>query len=376
MSLLGDKTYTLDRSMRLLIRVTCGIIILMLLRYLSEVLFPFALALGMAYIINPLVSWLEHKLKRRGLAVVLTLGLLLATMVVFIAFAGPRFMTEGKQMLRLLKEMGEQSELTKKAAERLPPELWDACREWFSRPSLRAWLQQEEVTMVLRTALMRVVPSFLGVLKGSTVLLASLLGLIVIGLYFIFILLDYGKISEGLYLLFPSSMRDNVHDFVTEFDAHLSRYFRAQAFVAALVGLLFGIGFAMLGLPMPWLLGLMMAVLNLVPYMQMLGCVPVVFLALVKALETGETFAWMGSMVLLVFVVVQMVQDLILVPRIMGRASGLSPAIILLSLSVWAKLLGFLGLIVAIPATCLCWVWYRRIVTQDLQVDSDKQGLL
>jgi predicted PurR-regulated permease PerM len=66
--------------------------------------------------------------------------------------------------------------------------------------------------------------------------------------------------------------------------------------------------------------------------------------------------------VALVFVVVQTIQDTILVPRIMGKKMGLSPAMILLSLSVWGKLLGMLGLLIALPATCLLWAYYQRVL--------------
>jgi predicted PurR-regulated permease PerM len=64
-----------------------------------------------------------------------------------------------------------------------------------------------------------------------------------------------------------------------------------------------------------------------------------------------------------VFVVVQVIQDTILVPRIMGKVTGLSPAVILLSLSIWGKLLGILGLLIALPMTCLLWAYYQRLIT-------------
>ena len=68
----------------------------------------------------------------------------------------------------------------------------------------------------------------------------------------------------------------------------------------------------------------------------------------------------MCGLTILVFAVVQAIQDSFLVPRIMGRVTGLSPAVILLSLSVWGKLLGLLGLLIALPMTCLLIAYYRR----------------
>jgi predicted PurR-regulated permease PerM len=66
-----------------------------------------------------------------------------------------------------------------------------------------------------------------------------------------------------------------------------------------------------------------------------------------------------------VLLVIQALQDMVIVPKVMGQASGLSPAVMLLSLTVWGQLLGFFGLILAIPITCLSLVWYHRFFFQD-----------
>jgi len=71
------------------------------------------------------------------------------------------------------------------------------------------------------------------------------------------------------------------------------------------------------------------------------------------------------GLTLLVFAIVQIIQDSILTPRIMGKVTGLSPAIILLSVSVWGKLLGVFGLIIALPMTCLLLAYYRRIIESE-----------
>jgi predicted PurR-regulated permease PerM len=90
------------------------------------------------------------------------------------------------------------------------------------------------------------------------------------------------------------------------------------------------------------------------------GTIPCLLLAGLKALEQGDNFFGALGLVLLVFGVVQLIQETVLVSRFQGEAMGLSPAIILLSISVWGKLLGFLGLILALPLTCLGLIYYRR----------------
>ena len=148
----------------------------------------------------------------------------------------------------------------------------------------------------------------------------------------------------------------------------MNAYFRGQSLIALTVGILFSIGFSIIGFPMAIGLGLFIGLLNMVPYMQVIGLVPTIFLALLEARDTDRSFWWLMLLALIVFAVVQLIQDLILTPRIMGKVMGLKPAIILLSLSVWGSLLGIIGLIIALPLTTLIWSYYKRL----LQIENDE----
>ena len=100
----------------------------------------------------------------------------------------------------------------------------------------------------------------------------------------------------------------------------------------------------------------------MVPYLQVIGYVPTVILAILKAADTGGNFWLILLGAVIVFVVVQFIQDMVLVPRIMGKITGLNPAIILLSLSVWGSLMGMLGMIIALPLTTLMLSYYQRFI--------------
>ena len=147
----------------------------------------------------------------------------------------------------------------------------------------------------------------------------------------------------------------------------MNRYFRGQALIALCVGVLLAVGFKIIDFPLAVTLGLFIGVLNLIPYMQTIGIIPMLILALLRSAETGENFWIIFGLALLVLGIVQMIQDLFLTPRIMGKAMGLNPAIILLALSIWGTLLGFIGLIIALPLTTLCLSYYKRFILQDDQ---------
>jgi len=142
----------------------------------------------------------------------------------------------------------------------------------------------------------------------------------------------------------------------------MSRYFRSQVTIALIVGVLLSTGFLIIGLPLALVMGMFIGILNIAPYLGTIGIIPAIFLGGLGAIEAGNS-PWVGmALALLVICVVQIIQDGFLVPKIQGESLGLSPWMIILSLSIWGKLLGFLGLLIALPMTCLCLSYYRRML--------------
>jgi len=185
-------------------------------------------------------------------------------------------------------------------------------------------------------------------------------------------LIDYPAYAAQWKELLPPSHRDLVIGFLEEFAVAMSRYFRGQALIALATGVLFVIGFSIIGLRMGVLLGLFIGALNMVPYLQAIGLVPALLLGVLRAVEHGSSVVVSLLLVLAVFAVVQVIQDVLLTPRIMGKATGLKPVMILLGVFLWGKLLGFLGVVLAIPLTCLGLAYYRRFVLR--QPSSGRQG--
>lgn len=363
--MLDDRPYTLDRIVRLAFVLAILIGLVKLTAHLSDVLIPFAIALIAAYLLHPLASFLEAKFKNRTAAVLATLGLSLSALIGIFALTAPMLTDEVRHMSRLLAELVNHSDLSQRAAEHLPPDIWQALRDFASRPDVKEIFKSPDAISLFKTLASKALPGIWGVVRGAAGLVAAITGLAVIVLYIIFLLMDFEALSNSWTRALPPSTRSFVQQLSDDFGAAMGRYFRAQALVAASVGVLFAIGFALIGMPLGILLGLSIGVLNMVPYLQMLGLIPAFLLASVHAIESGTGMFAMLGLTASVFVIVQVIQDAVLVPRIMGKAMGLSPALILLSLSIWGKLLGMLGLLIAIPMTCLLWAWYQRYVTQE-----------
>lgn len=403
-----EEHYTFDRVVRRVVGALTIVAVLALMRYLSDVLLPFVAAAVLAYLLNPIVCAFEHKTKRRGLSVgitlgglgVVTMGIILvlipivvsqvgrfqddlsklrgdltASMSLSPADAGPGESTDSDdgaadpksslglaELERAFVEYRTDQSGTR--AERLG-RLFDAVDGTYVGGFLvraRKYVKSEAFDTFLVDAAKKLVVGGWSVLTFAVNLVLGLTGLIVVLLYLVFLLLDYPEYARTWRTFLPPKYREPIVEFLEQFDIILRRYFRGQSVVALLVGTLCAIGFTLVGLPMAVPLGLFVGLLNMVPYLQTVGIIPAVMLAGVKAIEGDASFLVSVALTLLVFGVVQLIQDALITPRIMGKATGLRPVAILLGVFIWGKLLGFMGLLLAIPLTCLGIAYYRRFV--------------
>lgn len=356
----NDRSFTFDRVVRLALFAGLAWGLVLLLDYLSDVLLPFFAGLVVAYFLDPVTNQVQHVIKQRVLAALFTLVSITLAVSLVVWFMVPMVGNELADMGRTVSKMASNTELAQAAKEHLPENVWEEVNEILKRDDVKRYLTSDGAVQMAKDTAKKLLPGVWGVLSGAANVLTFITGLLVIMLYVVFLLIDYHNMAARWRDYLPPSMRDDVSRFVEEFIQATNRYFRSQALVACCVAVLFAIGFSIIGLPLAILMGIFIGLLNMVPYLQIVGTIPCLLLAGLKALEQGDNFLGALGLVLLVFGVVQLIQETVLVSRFQGEAMGLSPAIILLSISVWGKLLGFLGLILALPLTCLGLIYYRR----------------
>lgn len=358
--MLSESPITFDRVVRIAIAVGVVWLSINLIAYLSDVLIPFAVALLLAYLIDPLTSWLQRKLpfKHRIISVLLSLTIILAAVVLFLSILIPMVASEVVQMQILLSGLVDADQWQARLQDYVPEEIRIYIADLVRFEELVQLLNFENIRLFFQ----QILPGIWGVFSGTISFVIGLAVVIVILLYLVFILLDFDEISEGWKDLIPDQYRQVVLNVVSDFSKAMRVYFRAQALIAFIVGLLFALGFWSIGLPMGILLGLFIGLLNMVPYLQVIGLIPAALFSIAASLGAGESIWILLGLVLAVFAVVQIIQDAILVPKIMGKVTGFNPAVILLSLSIWGKLLGILGLLIALPVTFLAHSYYKRFL--------------
>jgi len=336
----------------MLISLVAIIIGIWLLNTLKGVLLPFCVACLIAYIFEPFVQYNRRLLHLNGrtIAIFVTLFEFATLFGILCYFIVPSMVEEFGQVSELLRRYAtEDAEVPF-----LPSGVHAFLRETIDFNSLATTLAKQDIdTLIDQGAqlLSSGISVTLGILNWALVLL-----------YVVFIMLDYEKLMQSFRTLIPPKYRRQAFRIGSDIKRSMNHYFRGQALVSFCVGILFCIGFAIIGLPLGIMLGLIIGVMNMVPYLQLISLIPTSLLCLVYSVDQGMDFWTLWWECIAVYCVVQLIQDLFLTPRIMGKAMGMNPAIILLSLSVWGTLLGMIGLIIALPLTTLLIAYYDKYV--------------
>jgi predicted PurR-regulated permease PerM len=350
------KQITFDTFVRGFLAVVVVVGIIMLLNRLSGVLVPFFLAWLVAYLLFPLVKFFQYRcrLKYRIVAILLSFlvagGVLTGVFMIMI----PPMIAEGGRVADLIVHYVQ----TDETISSIPRHVQRYLHDNIDINQLKKLVSQQGFIDTVKETL----PKVWAVISQSISIVSSVFSLTMVLLYTLFILIDYEEITSGWAGLLPRRYRPFAKRLVADVEEGMNKYFRGQALVALCVGVLFSIGFLIIDFPMAVGLGLFIGLLNMVPYLQLVGFVPTIILAIVKAADTGQNFWLILLMALVVFAVVQVIQDTFLTPKIMGHVTGLNSAIILLSLSIWGSLLGILGMIIALPMTTLLINYYQKYI--------------
>lgn len=331
--------------------------VLYITNYLSSVLLPFFIAWFFAYLLYPVVKFIENKLHIKVRALSIIIAMLLAVGVI------------GGVIWLIIPPMIDQFD-----------KLGDVLTRWLHQTThtnnltalIKDWLQdnQTQVEKFMKSkdfsdAIKSAMPKVFSVVGQTANVILSIVASMITLLYMFFILLDYETLTTNWIRIFPKKIRPFWHELINDVERELNNYIRGQGMVALCMGIMFCIGFTIIGFPMAIGLGILIGIMDLVPYLHTFALIPTAFLAMLKAADTGQNFWLVFGLAFLVFCVVQVITDMVVTPKIMGKAMGLNPAILLLSLSVWGALLGFIGLIVALPLTTLLIAYWQRYVTKE-----------
>ena len=335
--------------------------VLLLTNYLSSVLLPFFIAWFLAYLLYPAVKFVQYRMHvpSRALSIIVTLIGVTAIITGVVWLIIP-------PMIEQFQKLGDLATKYIQSSAHITS-IPETINQWIkdNQAAITDFFKSKDFTDALQTAM----PKVFSILGQTANVIISIAASMITLLYMFFILLDYEYLTNNWIKIFPKKSRPFWTELMKDVERELNNYIRGQGLVALTMGILFCIGFTIIDFPMAIGLGILIGILDLVPYLHTFALIPTAFLALLKAADTGQNFWIILAMAVAVFAIVQVIIDMVVTPKIMGSAMGLNPAILLLSLSVWGALLGFIGLIIALPLTTLIIAYWQRYVTREHEID-------
>lgn len=351
------QTITFDKFIRWALIALAVLAVGYIINALSEVLLPFFIAWLIAYLLYPIVKFVQYKLHvpGRALSILVTLLFVVAIFAAIFYFIVPPMIDQADKFMHIANRYLNETTHTSNVSTMV--------QKWIkeNQYEIERYLKSPDFTNTIKTAM----PKLFSVIGQTASIIISIIASCITLLYTFFILLDYEVLTNNWIKIFPKNVRPFWAGLAQDAERELNNYIRGQGLVSLCTGILFCIGFTIIDFPMAIGMGILIGILNLVPYLQTVALIPTAFLALLKAADTGQNFWIIFASALIIFAVVQLLTDMVITPKIMGKAMGLNPAILLLSLSIWGALLGFIGLIIALPLTTLIIAYWQRYVTKE-----------
>jgi predicted PurR-regulated permease PerM len=364
-----------------------GWLVVKAISYLQPVLIPIAIAAILAYLLDPLVTWLERRQLSRTMSVITVFSASIAIVAGILIYVIPAVGNQGQQFATHMPEYTERAQAlvskTIENAKRLSElPIFQRPEDPVTRPTAFsgylasaidegiAWLQKKlpDIAVTAGRFLQESIGGFLGVF-------GFLLSLILVPIFLFFFLKEGHSISQNWSNYLPlraSPLKSEIVSLLNEINNYLINFFRGQLLVSLIDGLLIGLCLLIfVQLEFSLLIGLMVGLLGLIPYLGMMICwVPAVIIA---AAQFGDW--WHPVLVTIIFVAANWFDGMIIAPKIVGESVGLHPLTVIISVLGWSLILGgLLGALLAVPLTATLKVLLKRYFW-DRPPDDTPHGL-
>jgi predicted PurR-regulated permease PerM len=317
------------------------------LRFLAGVLGPILAALGIAYLLDPVLE----RMVKRGIPRALGAAILLATLVVFIisavAFAAPRVYDQAVEFVVDLPRMVENLSV------------WLNHHFGVSLPSdWKVYVSSKHLQAVLGGASGPLRELATAALGGVFHLLGVMAEILLIPVFSFYFLVDWPNLVRRIDHMIPPRLRREVREIAREIDGVVAGWVRGQAIVTTILAMLYAIGFTVVGMPLSLPIGLLVGALTVIPFVGTF--VGAAIAALVTIADGGsmQTLGMVGGVILCL----HLLEAGILTPKIVGHRVGLSESGALFAVVAGGKLLGFVGVVLAVPIAATCAVLVRYAV--------------
>jgi predicted PurR-regulated permease PerM len=334
------------RQKRAILWVALGLLVGGMIWAARKVLLPYILGLVLAYLLFPLVNWLDGKMPKRfhtwriarPLSIVVTYLLLIALVAGVIAFFVPLVADQIGSLIELWPDLASQ-------VQDWGTRGWG----WYTENIPADWRQTIETNLkaLIDDVIAAVQDGVVATARTIFSTISFIIGLVVIPFWLFYILHDESQVKAGAMQALPHQFRADVRCMAHLIDDVLSAYIRGQLLLCLFVGGMATVALWIIDVPFALVLGLIAGILEALPYVgPILGAIPAILVAL---LSSPASAIWVAVS----FLAIQQVENLILVPRISGKSVKLHAAMVMVVLVVGNELAGFWGMLIAVPVTAI-----------------------
>ncbi|WP_227818310.1 AI-2E family transporter [Nitrogeniibacter aestuarii] len=337
-----------DRQIQTATWIGVGIALLVLLYLLGPILGPFAVAAVLAYICDPMVSWLVNRRVPRAAAVLLVIALLGLVLAALLLILIPMVYKEAMTLVSRLPDL----------VEMLNTNVLPMLKNHFDvdiqldANSIRQWVTENwSSAQDLLPGLVKKAST------GGMAVIGFFANLLLVPMVMFYLLQEWPHITQGLRNVIPRPMVDRTMRILGDIDKVMSEFLRGQLSVMLLLAVFYSIGLWMAGLKFALPVGVITGLLVFVPFV---GFTAGLVLALLSAILQAQ--GWPPIIgVAIVFSLGQLIESFLLTPYIVGDRIGLHPLVVIFALMAFGQLFGFVGVMVALPASAALLVALREL---------------
>ncbi len=325
----------------------------LLLRFVPGVALPVLLSLGLAWALDPLVDLFEARGWSRTLAIVALGGVLGVAIGAALAFLVPALIDQATRLPGYLQALaGRALPLAEELlGEPLPADWHQLATEFSGRASaVAAKIGPAAGRLLLQAA------------GGTATAVSQILGLALVPLFLFYFLRDFDEMKGRATALLPPRHRAQIVGRFREIDEVLAAFVRGQATVAAILGAIYAAGLTLAGVKLGLVIGLVAGIASLVPFAGV--AIGAVLAAVAVLVDWHEGSLWVAAGAAATFAVGQALEGSVITPRVVGEKVGLPAVVVMLAVLAFGELLGFAGLLLAVPLAALLKVVLRVLVAR------------
>jgi predicted PurR-regulated permease PerM len=339
-----------SRLIKIIISVSVIIFALWFIHSISALLAPFIAAFIIAYALNPLVEYLSAKKISRALASAMILVAFLLIIITAVLLLAPQIAFQFSELVKTLP--GALNDLQNSINNSLLPKL--------NSMGIPTQDIQDKVSKDLPAKLESILKGLLnglsGVFTGLSIVLTQVVNLILIPFLTFYIMKDFDDIKSLVKKMLPASRRTQAVSYYHKIDSLLGSFIRGQLLASVIHGILVFVFLSILGIKYAVFLGAIGIILNLIPYF---GLLVEITLAVIVSLFSGNA-GLQVPLVIVLYLLQNLLETSVIVPKIVGEKIGLHPVLLILSLLIFSYFFGFLGMLIALPVMSVIIMFFKE----------------